>query len=440
MDSIENSLKIAQQYETLASSSQTQLMNDDLNAEKFSNLLKLYEYQIVEMQHEYELLLEDKIIVDKLLDNQMRIFSKYQNLSNEKTLIQQFNALNQEMDLLQLQLSKVNQLLNDTIAEKCKQELIYQQQNYQQIQQQQKSIYHQQQQQQQQQSSHQPLRNNPNIKSDSSSLFRASLVPVGTNSTTSVSAAAAEPTSKTVPSIWKTNSPMFTHKKLNTNNHINHFNSNENLNSQDAKDFCNNIVNGSNSYKSSNGELNQDQSKPNSFHQHHHYYYVNNNNNNNTNGGNLQGSHSNTNSGSINSKLDTNSMSKSIDSIYSPPASCSTVGSNGKTGVTLNGGIGNGNGAFNQPIKKVQHTDMNEDSHGSSSFQPINFTNNRPKQITVVHQPAQPQPSFQQANTFQQTQTFVPKASNFKRDIIAEKKRSSIGKYPHNQNVYNCLF
>jgi hypothetical protein len=144
MDSIENSLKIAQQYETLASSSQTQLMNDDLNAEKFSNLLKLYEYQIVEMQHEYELLLEDKIIVDKLLDNQMRIFSKYQNLSNEKTLIQQFNALNQEMDLLQLQLSKVNQLLNDTIAEKCKQELIYQQQNYQQIQQQQKNIYHQQ--------------------------------------------------------------------------------------------------------------------------------------------------------------------------------------------------------------------------------------------------------------------------------------------------------
>ena len=66
MDSIENSLKIAQQYESLSSSSQTQL-SDDVNAEKFSNLLKLYEYQIVEMQHEYELLLEDKIIVDKLV-------------------------------------------------------------------------------------------------------------------------------------------------------------------------------------------------------------------------------------------------------------------------------------------------------------------------------------------------------------------------------------
>ena len=424
MDSIENSLKIAQQYETLASSSQTQL-NDDLNAEKFSNLLKLYEYQIVEMQHEYELLLEDKIIVDKLLDNQMRIFSKYQNLSNEKTLIQQFNALNQEMDLLQLQLSKVNQLLNDTIAEKCKQELIYQQQQQQQSfqhhqnQQMQQSLpknnYHQQQPQQQQ-----PIRN-PNIKSDSSSLFRASLVPVGTNSVTNGD-------SKTVPSIWKTNSPMFTHKKLNTNPQTHHFNSNENLNSQDSKDFSHNVVNGSNSYKSLNGELNQDQNKQNSFHQHHHYYYVNNNNSNN-----LPVSNSNTNSGSLNSKLDTNSMSKSIDSIYSPPASCSTVGSNGK------GMIGNGSGAFNQPIKKMQHPDTNEDSQASSSFQPINFTNNRPKQITVVHQPAQPQ-SFQQPNNFNQTQAFVPKASNFKRDIIAEKKRSSIGKYPQNQNVFsfNC--
>ena len=47
----------------------------------------------------------------------MKIFSKYKNLSSEKTLIQQFNALNQEMDLLKLQLTKINQLLNDTIAE-----------------------------------------------------------------------------------------------------------------------------------------------------------------------------------------------------------------------------------------------------------------------------------------------------------------------------------
>jgi hypothetical protein len=31
----------------------------------------------------------------------------------------------------------------------------------------------------------------------------------------------------------------------------------------------------------------------------------------------------------------------------------------------------------------------------------------------------------------QQSQNFVVKASNFKRDIIAEKKRSSIGKFPN---------
>ena len=58
----------------------------------------------------------------------MKIFSKYKNLSSEKTLVQQFNALNQEMDLLKLQLTKINQLLNDTIAEKCKQELKHHQQ------------------------------------------------------------------------------------------------------------------------------------------------------------------------------------------------------------------------------------------------------------------------------------------------------------------------
>ena len=429
MDSIENSLKIAQQYESLASSSQTQL-NEDINAEKFSNLLKLYEYQIVEMQHEYELLLEDKIIVDKLLDNQMRIFSKYQNLSNEKTLIQQFNALNQEMDLLQLQLSKVNQLLNDTIAEKCKQELIYQQQ-------QQKSSYHQQQQnqsqpQQQQHQQQSQFSRNSNVKSDtSSSLFRASLVPVGVGAVNSSSDA----NSKTAPSLWKANSPMFIHKKLNHN--LNHFNSNENLNSLDSKDFSQQ-ANGPTSYKSSNGELtSQDLNKQNSFHQHHHYYYLNNNNNNNSNsnGGNAN----NTNMTSLNSKLESNSMSKSIDSIYSPPASfSSTAGSNNGRGNALNG-IGNG-GAFNQPIKKSQQTcEQNEDSQASTAFQPVNFTNNRPRQINVIHQPAQTQ-SFHQLNSLPQSQLFVAKSSNFKRDIIAEKKRSSIGKYPQNQNGNVCNY
>lgn len=35
--------------------------NNSNNNNKYANLLKLYEYQIVEMQHEYELLLEDKV-------------------------------------------------------------------------------------------------------------------------------------------------------------------------------------------------------------------------------------------------------------------------------------------------------------------------------------------------------------------------------------------
>lgn len=35
--------------------------NNNNNNNKYANLLKLYEYQIVEMQHEYELLLEDKV-------------------------------------------------------------------------------------------------------------------------------------------------------------------------------------------------------------------------------------------------------------------------------------------------------------------------------------------------------------------------------------------
>lgn len=62
----------------------------------------------------------------------MRVFSRYKNLSNEKFLIQQFNTLNQEMELLQSHISKANQLLNDTIAEKCKHELIHEQQQQQQ--------------------------------------------------------------------------------------------------------------------------------------------------------------------------------------------------------------------------------------------------------------------------------------------------------------------
>ncbi len=66
------------------------------------------------------------MIIEKLIDNQLRIFSQHTNLSNEKALLQQFNALNHELELLTIQLNKVNQLLNDTISEKCKQEINFQ--------------------------------------------------------------------------------------------------------------------------------------------------------------------------------------------------------------------------------------------------------------------------------------------------------------------------
>ena len=64
MDSVEDSLKTAQQYNDSTSSSP--LSSDEYNSSinsKYSSYFRLYEYQIVEMQHEYELLLEDKVII-----------------------------------------------------------------------------------------------------------------------------------------------------------------------------------------------------------------------------------------------------------------------------------------------------------------------------------------------------------------------------------------
>jgi hypothetical protein len=76
MDLIEISLKIAQQLE--GSNFSSPLNQDDifsshsLENNKFSNIIKLYEYQVIEMQHEYELLLEDKVIlIYKLLFSSM---------------------------------------------------------------------------------------------------------------------------------------------------------------------------------------------------------------------------------------------------------------------------------------------------------------------------------------------------------------------------------
>ena len=84
MDMVDSSLKLAQQIEsangsssgsnqsaptlyedlnieTFLSSSSSSYTNSQTTSNKYANLLKLYEYQIVEMQYEYELLLEDKV-------------------------------------------------------------------------------------------------------------------------------------------------------------------------------------------------------------------------------------------------------------------------------------------------------------------------------------------------------------------------------------------
>lgn len=295
----------------------------------------------------------------------MRIFSKFQNLSNEKSLIQQFNALNQEMDLLKLQLGKVNQLLNDTISDKCKHELIYQQQ-------------------------HQSNQNKSQSSvNESSSLFRASLVPVGnlTNSFTINDTKSS--------SIWKLNSPSLSQHSKPNNQSNSHFSSTDNLLGQ------------SNNYQS---RPNLTQAKS-TYHAHHHQYYLNSNSSSNT-------------------KLnEANFISKSIDSIYSPGSSTTSSNKLNANASSINNS--NGFSAFNSintssnnlnQTKKTALVDMNDDCNRQDSFQPVNFTS-RPKQLNSSSQ--------QQAST-----TYVPaRGQHFKRDFIAEKKRSSIGKCPQNYYV-----
>ncbi|CAF0760532.1 unnamed protein product [Brachionus calyciflorus] len=349
MDSIENSLKLAQ---TIENNNSYQKVYEDptnidqINLNKFSNILRLYEYQIVEMQHENELLLEDKIIVEKLVDNQIGIFSKYQNLSCEKSLTQQFNALNQEMDLLKMQLSKVNQLLNDTITDKCKHELVY----------------------------HQQIQNaqNKSQNETTSNLFRASLVNPSIDSKSNSS------------SIWKFSSPNILTKQNTSQSQNSQFSSTDNLLNQ-----------------SSNKSYTTQCTKTTSYQAHHHQYYLNNKLN------------------------DNNIISKSIDSVYSP---ASSTGSSNKMNSSVNT---NNYSAFNSingkklTIQSQQHNQDSSDEHNKSdSFQPVNFTNSRPRQLNITIQ----QPNHNAA--------FVPaKNQNFKRDIIAEKKRSSIGKFPQNYHA-----
>ena len=43
-----------------------------IHTEKYSSYFRLYEYQIVEMQHEYELLLEDKVYLIKLIISELK--------------------------------------------------------------------------------------------------------------------------------------------------------------------------------------------------------------------------------------------------------------------------------------------------------------------------------------------------------------------------------
>lgn len=192
----------------------------------------------------------------------MKIFSKYKNLSSEKTLIQQYNALNQEMDLLKLQLTKINQLLNDTIAEKCKKEIKH----------------------------HQQL--STNQKPNAESLFRADLVPTGMTSS-NLSECLKSPSS-----VWKMNTPPPPAPNKQTSGSI------ENVNK----------ISNSTNYSQMTPKSNQANNK--SYNPNHHYYCLNN-----------ETSFVRPNTITTNLKMD-NNMSKSIDSIYTPPSSLNSNSNN----------------------------------------------------------------------------------------------------------------
>ena len=197
----------------------------------------------------------------------MKIFSKYKNLSSEKTLVQQFNALNQEMDLLKLQLTKINQLLNDTIAEKCKQELKHHQQQLE--------------------------FKSKKDKNNAESIFRADLVPIG-NVMTSSNMRENEQL-KSPSTLWKLN----TSSKQSSN-------SNENLTNIQKNTSIHNY---SQLLTPKSNPLN----KSNNFNPNHHYYCLNND--------------SYAAKPITNLKMDSN-ISKSIDSIYTPPSSLNSNNNN----------------------------------------------------------------------------------------------------------------
>jgi hypothetical protein len=429
MDTIDNNVKSVQHFENSGSSKNNinttesslgsfdemaAINNSNSNDSSSSSFLKLYDYQIVQMQHEYELLLEDKIIVEKLLDNQMKIFTKYKNLSNEKSLIQQFNALNQELDYVQTQLFKVNQTLNQTISEKCRQELLQSSQNTQQNQEQ-----------------------NVNNKAN---LYRASLVAVGTSSSSSGSSCGSSSTSGSVngdtssllnelhPPKWKSSStsqqsPLIQNKNKTLVSSVSQSISIDNLAAAAA------VPNTSIKHTI------QDQPKV-TYQSHFNHQPVRNANQAQPNYFSYHQEHLNV------KKM--SEISRSIDNVYSPNDNYSNNNNNSS-------------GAFNS-VKKVVSNEQQDSSLNSSEkeieikFQPVNFTNSRPKQLTMNQNTnntensnnnfmmSSSQMSSSQINVCPNS-AFVPKNqstcssnnnnnnhSNFKRDLIAEKKRSSIGK------------
>jgi hypothetical protein len=192
--------------------------------------------------------------------------------------------------------------------------------------------------------------------------------------------------------------------------------------------------------------------------------------------------------------MENNLISKSIESVYSPMTASKFSGQNGNNNNNNNNQ--NGSGAFNAVKKPSNDSNSNGSGNGGNinnvggtstpqdntdkeiqiMFQPVNFTNSRPKQFTPMSQQQQQhqqpgqyleqmqhhmhlqiqqqmmqqqqqlmqQQMQQQLQQQQQQQQYtnpnsaftMKNPSNFKRDIIAEKKRSSIGKYPHNNGNY----
>lgn len=275
-------------------------------------------------------------MIEKLLDNQMRVFTKYENLSTEKSLVQQFNALTQEMDQLKLQLNKVNQLLNDTISEKCKQELMHSQQSFQ----------------QQQQQANNTTVNNFNSRSDNGNLFRASLVPVGMTQQQQQQNQNQNPLvngndTKSVSSIWKmSNSPGKLQQQPQQVTKKQQFSSIDNLSAEDNYQHYQKYK--GNNYaqletprlrNQSNGMMSHQQYRSSMYNPNHHYYYLS------------------ANEQSAKKKASSNlehNVSKSIDALYS-------------SGLNSECNVGAGN-SYAGAGRELPVT-----------FQPVNFTQKQPK-------------------------------------------------------------